>query len=132
MYYSSLAAVQSLFPHLNNSNKSGEYYITDLIGLAVAEKYEVLGIQCGRDDSLMGVKSPVELSRMEETLRARIVDDLLASGVIVHAPGSVRVGPLAQIEPGVELTGPCEVYGRTSISRRASVASHCVVRDCVI
>lgn len=36
---------------------------------------------------------PLELSRMEETLRARIVDDLLASGVIVHAPGAVRVGP---------------------------------------
>lgn len=132
MYYCSLTAVETLLPHLNNSNKSGEYYITDLIGLAVAEKYEVLGIQCGRDDSLMGVNSPVELSRMEETLRARIVDDLLSSGVIVHAPGSVRVGPLAQIEPGAELTGPCEIYGHTSISRGASVASHCVVRDCVI
>ena len=132
MYYCSLAAVETLLPHLNNSNKSGEYYITDLIGLAVAEKYNVLGIQCGRDGSLLGVNSPLELSHMEETLRARIVDGLLSSGVIVHAPDAVRVGPLAQIEPGAELTGPCEIYGRTSISRGASVASHCVVRDCSI
>jgi len=132
MYYCSLAAVETLLPRITNSNKSGEYYITDLIGLAVAEHYKVLGVQCGRDDALLGVNSPVELSRMEETLRARIANDLLASGVILHAPDLVRVGPQANIEAGAELTGPCEIYGNTSIARGANVASHCVVRDCRI
>ncbi|MBO6170857.1 MAG: bifunctional UDP-N-acetylglucosamine diphosphorylase/glucosamine-1-phosphate N-acetyltransferase GlmU [Desulfovibrio sp.] len=132
MYYCSLAAVESLLPRLSNSNNSGEYYITDLIGLAVAENYTVSGVRCGRDEALMGVNSPAELSRMEEQLRARIVDGLLASGVILHAPDLVRVGPLAEVEPGAELTGPCEIYGRTVIRRGGSVASHCVVRDCRI
>lgn len=132
MYYCSLAVVEALLPRITNSNKSGEYYITDLIGLAVAENRNVLGVQCGRDEALLGVNSPLELSRMEETLRARIVDELLASGVILHAPDAVRVGPQARIEAGAELTGPCEIYGKTSISRGASVASHCVVRDCSI
>ena len=132
MYYCSIAAVESLLPRINNSNKSGEYYITDLISLAVAEKYSVSGVQCGRDDALMGVNSPLELSQMEETLRSRIVTQMLASGVIMHAPDLVRVGPQARIEPGAEITGPCEIYGNTEIRRGASVASHCVVRDCCI
>ena len=42
------------------------------------------------------------------------------------------MSPLARIEPGAELTGPCEICGRTEIRRGASVASHCVVRDCLI
>ena len=86
----------------------------------------------GRDDSLLGVNSPLELSRMEELLRARTAEQLQASGVILHAPDLIRVSPLARIEPGAELTGPCEICGRTEIRRGASVASHCVVRDCLI
>ena len=58
--------------------------------------------------------------------------DLLASGVIIHAAASVRVGLLAEVEPGVELTGPCEIYGHSRILRGASVASHCVIRDSVV
>ena len=61
MYWLSLAAVETLLPRLNNDNKSGEYYITDIIGLAVAENYTVRGVECGRDDSLLGVNSPLEL-----------------------------------------------------------------------
>ena len=132
MYYCALDAVESLLPRIGKANKSGEYYITDLVGLAVAEKYNVLGVRCGRDDGLMGVNSPQELERMEETLRERRVRDLLASGVIIHAAASVRVGLLAEVEPGVELTGPCEIYGHSRILRGASVASHCVIRDSVV
>ncbi len=132
MYYCALDAVESLLPRLGNANKSGEYYITDLIGLAVAEKYDVQGVRCGRDDGLMGVNSPLELERMEEALRERRVHDLLAAGVIIHAAGSVRVGPLAHVEAGVEITGPCEIYGRSRILRGASIASHCVLRDSVV
>ena len=132
MYWLSLAAVEALLPRLNNDNKSGEYYITDIIGLAVAENYTVRGVECGRDDSLLGVNSPLELSRLEELLRARTTEQLLASGVILHAPDLVRVSPLARVEPGAELSGPCEICGRTEIRRGASVASHCVVRDSLI
>lgn len=132
MYQLNLAAVESLLPRLSNDNKNGEYYITDLIGLAVAENYTVRGVQCGRDDSLLGVNSPLELSHLEELLRARTAEQLLASGVILHAPDLVRVSPLALVEPGAELTGPCEVSGRTEIRRGAFVASHCVLRDSLI
>lgn len=69
---------------------------------------------------------------MEEMLRARTAEHLLASGVILHAPDLVRVSPLARVEPGAELSGPCEICGRTEIRRGASVASHCVVRDSLI
>ncbi|MDO5483938.1 MAG: DapH/DapD/GlmU-related protein, partial [Desulfovibrionaceae bacterium] len=132
IYWLSLAVAGDLLPCLSNENKSGEYYITDLIGLAVARGLAVRGVVCGRDESLMGVNSPAELTRMEESLRARVLDGLLASGVMLHAPALIRVSPLAVVDPGAELTGPCEVYGQSHIARGAVVASHCVIRDCRI
>ena len=129
IYYCSLCAVEGLLPRLRNTNNSGEYYITDLIALALEENSTVRGVCCGRDANLMGVNTSAELAHMEELLRTRIVDELLASGVIIHAAQSVRVGPLARVEPGAELSGPCEIYGRSLIRRGASVASHCVVNN---
>ena len=111
MYCVRLDLAARLLPRIGNANKSGEYYITDLISLAVAEGCKVQGVQCGRDESLMGVNSPLELSRSEECLRGRVVDGLLRSGVMLHAPALVRISPLDTVEPGAEITGPCEIYG---------------------
>ncbi|MBQ3059814.1 MAG: bifunctional UDP-N-acetylglucosamine diphosphorylase/glucosamine-1-phosphate N-acetyltransferase GlmU [Desulfovibrio sp.] len=132
MYLLSLSLAQTLLPCLSNENRSGEYYITDLVGLAVARGLTVRGIDCGSDESLMGVNAPQELAHMEERLQARTVAALLSSGVMLHAPAQIRISPLSVIEPGAELTGPCEIYGRSFVARGASIASHCVVRDCHI
>ncbi|MDE7065778.1 MAG: bifunctional UDP-N-acetylglucosamine diphosphorylase/glucosamine-1-phosphate N-acetyltransferase GlmU [Desulfovibrionaceae bacterium] len=132
LYCLNLAMVRQLLPHLTNANKSGEYYITDLIGLAVENQYTVRGVECGDDPNLFGVNSPVELSRSEALLGLQQVQNLLQSGVILHAAELIRVSPRARIEPGAELYGPCEIYGCSRVARGACIESHCVLRDAVV
>ena len=57
---------------------------------------------------------------------------LLASGVTLHAPELVRVGPFAEVQPGVEITGPCEIYGRSRVEAGARIESHCVLRESTV
>ena len=124
--------VDALLPRLHNANKSGEFYITDLVELAVADKLTVLGIEAGEDRNLLGVNTPAELAEAEEFLRCRMVAELQASGVLVHAASSVRIGPLAVVEPGVELTGPCEIYGASRVCKGACIESHCVLENTTV
>ncbi|MDR1659147.1 MAG: bifunctional UDP-N-acetylglucosamine diphosphorylase/glucosamine-1-phosphate N-acetyltransferase GlmU [Desulfovibrio sp.] len=132
LYRVSLPLAETLLPRITRANKSGEYYITDLVALAVSEGHNVRAVECGRDENLLGVNSPRELARMEEILRRRVVMRLLDCGVLMHAPDMTRVSPFARVEPGAELTGPCEILGRSEVKCGARVASHCVVRDSVI
>lgn len=132
LYYLRIATARELLPRLNCANKSGEYYITDLVGLAVAERCSVCGVECGDDPSLFGVNSPLELSRSEALLRMLLVQQHLESGVLIHTPELVRISPLAEVMPGAELFGPCEIYGRSRIAKGAMVQSHCVLRDAVV
>ncbi len=132
LYCLSLSMVRELLPRLTNANKSGEYYITDLIGLAVESQYVVRGVECGDDPNLFGVNSPLELSRSEALLRLQQVQTLLESGVILHAADLIRISPCARIEPGAELYGPCEIYGHSRVARGACIESHCVLRDAVV
>lgn len=132
MYYIDVSLAAKLLPRVGNANKSGEYYVTDLIALALADGAVVKGLDCGTDASLMGINSPVELAEMEEVLRNRIVTELLSRGVVVHAPGLVRVSPLATVDAGASLTGPCEIYGASHICAGATVFSHCVIENSTV
>ncbi len=129
IYVLDLNMAARLLPRLNNSNKSGEYYLTDLVELAVQEEMNVRGLCYGSDPVLLGINNPVELARSEELCRAAIVDGCLASGVIIHAPEAVRIGPNVQVEPGAEIYGPCELYGETHIASGTVIESHCWIRN---
>lgn len=129
IYLLRMDAVEPLLPRLGNDNKSGEYYITDLVELAVAEKYCVSGIKGGKDTALLGVNTPAELIEAEETLRERLVRRALEAGALIHAPSLARFGPDAVLEPGCSVTGPCEIYGKSRVARGARVSSHCYMED---
>lgn len=132
LYYLRVEVVRDLVPCLSRANKSGEYYITDLVGLAVEARHRVCGVECGDDPNLFGVNSPLELARSEALLRMLLVQNRLEAGVIMHAPELIRIGPGAVVEPGAELFGPCEIYGKSHVANGAIIDSHCVLRDCVV
>ena len=132
LYYMRLDMARDLLPRLSCANKSGEYYITDLVGLAVESRHAVSGVECGDDPNLFGVNSPQELSRSEALLRMWVVQQRLEAGVIMHAPELIRISPAACVEPGAELFGPCEIYGDSHIARGAVVHSHCYIRNSMV
>lgn len=132
IYLLRVKALDALLPQMGNNNKSGEYYITDLVGLGIARNLDVRAIECGRDESLLGVNSPRELTALETIMKTRIMESHLDAGVIIHEPEQTRIGPFAQIEPGAEIYGPCEIYGSSQIKSGACIYSHTVINATTI
>jgi len=131
-YLLRLDAVAPLVDLLSDDNAGGEYYITDLVGLANEAGLSVLAVDRGDDKTYLGNNTPAELIYCEEILRRRIVAAHIEAGVIIRAADQVRIGPEVEIAPGVELCGPLELYGRTSIAGGAVIASHNVLRDVTV
>ena len=132
VYFFRLASISPLLPLLQNANKSGEFYITDLVELAVRQDLLVSGIEAGNDMNLLGVNTPAELVAAEEFLRARLVKEALDGGALVFQQGQVRLGPDAVLEPGAMVTGPCELYKESRVARGARVSSHCYLENTTI
>ncbi len=129
VYCLSIKAVEKLLPRLQNKNNSGEFYITDLISLAHSEGMNVVGDDFGNDMQLLGINTPHELIRSEEFARAAIVTEHLGNGVIIRNPAQVRIGPHVSIGKGSEITGPCEIYGKSAIGPCVNIASHTVLHS---
>lgn len=117
---------------MDRDNAQREYYLTQMVALCAERNLPVAGLPFGSSDLLRGINSPRELVRFEESLRVKIVDSLLDAGVILRHRDSIVIGPDVEVAPGAEITGPCEIFGRTRIERGAVVASHCWIRDSVL
>lgn len=129
MYFLRMACLPELLPKLANNNKSGEYYLTDLIRLGLEAGLDVRGISCGNDANLLGVNTPWELAAAENSLAARVAENLLRSGVILHGPQFLRASPFATIEPGAEIFCPCEIVGKSRIAQGTETGPNCVIID---
>lgn len=132
LYCFSMDLLEALLPQVGCANRSAEYYLTDIVALAVQEGHTVRGVECGDEPHLLGVNSPLELAEAESLLRAQVVQAYLQAGVILHAPESIRISPRASIAPGAEIFGPAEVYGQSRVAQGAVLESHCVLRDAVV
>jgi len=131
IYWLRLETVGPLLDKLSDDNAGGEFYITDLVGLAVAAGLRVVAET--RDEAhLLGINSPAELAWAEEMVRANINAAWMERGVIMHRPSLVSVGPRVRLSPGVELTGPCEIYGEAVVEAGAVLESGLWMRDSAV
>ena len=79
--------------------------------------------------ALFGVNNPQELSFAEKQMQANEIQRRLSEGIIIHAPESVRISPFVIIETGVEIFGPCEIYGKSHIGENTRIESHCYIKN---
>jgi bifunctional UDP-N-acetylglucosamine pyrophosphorylase/glucosamine-1-phosphate N-acetyltransferase len=108
---------------------SGEYYLTDLVGLATSEGQVVRVVTAPRPELAMGINDRVQLAAADRLLRARIAEDHMRAGVTIVDPAStfidaaVEIGQDARIEPWTVLSG------RTVIGPEAVIGPGSRIRD---
>ena len=76
---------------LSNDNAQGEYYLTDVIAMAVNDNVTVHGIKADSAVEVMGINDKKQLAEAERALQARLVDALMAEGVGFADPARVDI-----------------------------------------
>ncbi|NBR91225.1 MAG: bifunctional UDP-N-acetylglucosamine diphosphorylase/glucosamine-1-phosphate N-acetyltransferase GlmU, partial [Rhodobacteraceae bacterium] len=77
-----------LISQISNANASGEYYLTDVVGLARAHGLSATAVTCDEAET-MGINSRAELAQAEAAFQARARANLLADGITLTAPETV-------------------------------------------
>ncbi|MEO0549363.1 MAG: bifunctional UDP-N-acetylglucosamine diphosphorylase/glucosamine-1-phosphate N-acetyltransferase GlmU [Pseudomonadota bacterium] len=98
-----------LLSRVTNENAKGEYYLTDIVGLARTDGGLCRAVKCAEED-VLGVNSRVELSEAEIAFQTRRRAELLVSGVTMTAPETVFLSYDTIIESDVVLE-PNIVFG---------------------
>jgi len=132
IYFFRVSSLSRIIFDLDANNAQKEFYITQLVSLAYERNMNVQAVSAGDCPELLGINTPAELLAQEEYLRANLVDRLISHGVIIRCRDQVRIGPEAVIDPGADITGPCEIYGASFVAGGTRINSHCYIDDSII
>jgi len=105
---------------------AGEYYLTDVIGLAVAEGFDVQALVLEDPSESIGINSRLHFSQAEQVLRKRINERLMLAGVTMMDPARVYV------ESGVLVGKDTILYPETYLRGNTIVGENCRIGPGVI
>ncbi len=126
------AALKRWVAALKNDNAQGEYYLTDIVAMAVAEGLPVVATLAPNDTEVLGVNSPLQLADLERRLQRRRADALLEAGVRLADPARFDLRGTLATGQDVEIDVGCIFEGNVTLGDAVQIGAHCVIRDAVI
>jgi bifunctional UDP-N-acetylglucosamine pyrophosphorylase / glucosamine-1-phosphate N-acetyltransferase len=114
---------------LTNDNAQGEYYLTDVVQLAVADGCPVVATQASEQVEVDGVNSPLQLAQLERAFQLRQANRLMEQGVRLADPA--RFDLRGQLECGqdVEIDVNCVFEGKVVLGDNVRIAPNCVIAN---
>jgi bifunctional UDP-N-acetylglucosamine pyrophosphorylase/glucosamine-1-phosphate N-acetyltransferase len=114
---------------LRNRNAQKEYYLTDVIAAAVADKVPVSSTQPGAAWETLGVNSKAQLAELERTFQRGVAAALMQNGVTLADPARIDVRGSLACGRDVAIDVNCVFEGETVLGEGVSVGANCVLRD---
>ena len=123
------ASLKRWVGQLRNDNAQGEYYLTDIVAMAVAEGLPVLGIKAGSETEVLGVNAPVQLAQLERAFQARQAETLMRAGVRLADPARFDLRGTLSCGQDVEIDVNCVFEGDVTLGDGVRIGANCVIRN---
>ena len=125
---------------LTNDNAQGEYYLTDIVAMAVADGLPVAAHRISDALQVAGVNSPLQLAELERAHQLRQAQALMEQGVRLADPArfdlrdDARTGTRAALVCGqdVEIDVGCIFTGRVELGEGVQIGAHCCIANASI
>ena len=117
---------------IDNQNVQGEYYLTDVVKLAVADGVPVVAHKINDPVQVAGVNSPVQLAELERAHQLRQAHRLMEQGVRLKDPARFDLRGQLDFAQDVEVDVNCVFEGRVSLGEGVKIGANCVIANCTI
>ena len=116
----------------------GEYYLTDVVALAIEQGREVVAVEAEDPHEVMGINDRLQLAEADRIMRERICRSLMSNGVTIVDPlhsyigKGVKVGSDTVIHPGTHLRGGTTIGSGCEIGPNTVIADSIIGDDCLV
>ncbi|MDR3221420.1 MAG: bifunctional UDP-N-acetylglucosamine diphosphorylase/glucosamine-1-phosphate N-acetyltransferase GlmU [Candidatus Accumulibacter sp.] len=114
---------------LSNDNAQQEYYLTDIVGMAVAADLPVRAAHPDHPWEVLGVNSKAQLAGIERILQRNLAEKLMEQGVRLADPARLDVRGELQCGRDVFIDVNCVFEGQVALGEAVEVGPNCVLKD---
>ncbi len=126
------ALIKGWLARLTTHNAQGEYYLTDLVALAVADGVAVVATHPGNEAEVSGVNDPQQLAALERAYQQRRAMALMQQGVRLADPARFDVRGTLTCGQDVEIDVNCVFEGEVALGNNVRIGAHCMIANCTI
>ena len=117
---------------LSNSNAQGEYYLTDVIAMAVADGLRVATETAAEEMEVLGANDRLQLAQLERYYQWRAARQLMAQGVTLRDPARFDVRGEVQAGRDVLIDINVILEGKVLIEDGVQIGANCVIKDSIL
>lgn len=117
---------------VNNSNAQKEYYLTDVVSLAVADGYIVQTGSVTSDIEIKGVNDPSQLATLERCYQKQQTEKLMALGVNLRDPSRVDIRGVVTAGKDVVMDVNVVLEGEIILGDNVTIGPHCYLKNVTI
>ncbi len=117
---------------LSNDNAQGEYYLTDIVAMAVADGVRVVPCHPSAEWEVLGVNSRAQLAELERRHQTNLAHALLTVGVTLADPARVDIRGHLSCGRDCFIDINCLFEGVVKMGNGVKVGAHCVIRNAVL
>ncbi|MBV8502019.1 MAG: bifunctional UDP-N-acetylglucosamine diphosphorylase/glucosamine-1-phosphate N-acetyltransferase GlmU [Paucibacter sp.] len=125
-------ALKRWVQNLRNDNAQGEFYLTDIVAMAVADGVPVVGVRTTDETEVLGVNSPMQLADLERRYQRKQAQALMEAGVRLADPARFDVRGTLVCGSDVEIDVNCVFEGKVTLGDGVRIGANCVVRNAQI
>ena len=114
---------------LGNNNAQGEYYLTDIVAMAVQQGVPVHTVQPAQHWEVEGINNKVQLAALERIWQQVVANRLMAQGVTLTDPERIDVRGTLECGRDVEIDVGCVFEGSVKLGDRVKVGAYSMIRD---
>ena len=123
------AKLKAWLERLSNNNAQREYYLTDIVALAVAEGLPVSGVQPHAAWETLGANSRNQLAQLERIFQANLAGELMGRGVALADPARIDVRGHLGCGRDVAIDVNCVFEGEVALADGVSIGANCVLKN---
>lgn len=124
--------LKNWLPRIQADNAQKEYYLTDLVELAIADGIAVVTSQCQDQAEITGINDRVQLAELERKYQQRMNEELMNNGVTLADPSRVDIRGEADIASDVEIDINVILEGKVTIASNVKIGAGCILKNCSI
>lgn len=116
-------------PNLSNDNAQQEYYLTDIVKMAVADGIAITAIEPDYEFEIEGVNNRQQLASLERSWQAKLVEDLQVQGVQFADPNRVDIRGEVSVGQDVFVDINVVFKGKVSLGNNVTIEAGCIIKD---